>query len=202
MRNPTPLLRKLRHQAYMSIRDHGKKGALEVHRMVNRHYEIGSKNYREQVLTLRMIAKAQARKRTVRKSMLDKLLEDHGTADASSVRGFILEDGSCLNLGQYDDHRIICGVYPNSRKAEERYGSRYGAMKHLCIKFNMIRWMPERGYVEVFVPTTRHQDETMRDLADAGLLKEAEVHAPRQGTVMLEARDGETLVQGINALYG
>lgn len=186
----------------MDIREHGKKGAAEVHRIMNRHYEIGSKQYREQVLTLRMIAKAKARKRTVRKSMYDKLLEDYGTSDASGVRGFILADGTCLNLGQYDDHRIILSAYPDSRKAEDRYGSRYGAMKHLCIKFNMIRWMPERGYVEVFVPTTRQQDETMQDLADAGRLKEAEVHAPRHGTIMLEAQDGETLVQGINTVYG
>jgi hypothetical protein len=66
----------------------------------------------------------------------------------------------------------------------------------------MIRWIPESKMAEVFVPTTRQQDDTLRDLADAGYLKEVEVHRPRGGTVMLEAEDGETLVRGINAILG
>jgi hypothetical protein len=213
-RNPTPKLKKVRAIAAAWINKYGWRGAMDRAYRVERE-----RDFRHGKLisrTLWRIRDAEAikpnkeqskkivpHKKTVRvtQAMYARLLEEHGTADPMSVRGFILEDGTCLNLGQYDDHRIINGCYADSQAAENRYGSRHGAMAHLCKKFNMIRWMPERGYVEVFVPTTRYQDDAMRDLADAGSLKEAEVHAPRRGCVLLEAEDGETLVRGINALF-
>jgi hypothetical protein len=146
--------------------------------------------------------KPKPKRVVVTAKMYERLLEEFGTSDAMAVRGFILENGECLNLGQYDDHRIINCVYTDSEAAEAKFGSRYGAFANLCRKFNMIRWMPENKSVEIFVPTTRDQDRTIMDLADAGMLREAEVHRPRGGTVMLEAEDGETLVRGINAILG
>jgi hypothetical protein len=204
-RNPTPLLRTLKRDAASWIRQEGRtqayKDALRQAREYQALKEPGlARRYR---LLARVIKKSPGRKKVTGKTYMDKLIEDHGTTDAMSARGFILEDGTCLNLGQYDDHRIICGVYRNSTKAERKYGSRYGAFKALCKRFNMIRWIPESKMAEVFVPTTRQQDETLRDLADANYLKEVEVHRPRNnGTVMLEAEDGETLVRGINAILG
>jgi len=197
-RNPTPLLQRLRADATFLVQQLGREQALQAARTM-------TADTRRNTLLMRMIERSTAkklRKRPVRKTMYDKLLSEFGTTDAMSARGFILEDGSCLNLGQYDDHRIINCVYPDSDKAEERYGSRYGAFKNLCKKYNMIRWIPESKMLEIFVPTTRDQDRTIMDLADSGKLREVEVHRPRGGTVMLEAEDGETLVRGINAILG
>ena len=192
-RNPTPLLRTLRGEAMFLIQQLGREKAIQAARTM-------TGDGRRNTLLIRMIERSGAHK--LRKTMYDKLLAEFGTSDAMSVRGFILENGECLNLGQYDDHRIINCVYPDSDKAEKRYGSRYGAFKHLCEKFNMIRWIPESKMAEVFVPTTRSQDRTLLDLAEAGYLREVEVHKPRGGTVVLEAEDGETLVRGINAILG
>ena len=207
-KNPTPMLRQMKHEAQREIIKEGYKEAIKSarHSRAYAHTQYGAHDptTRHFDLLVRMLdrMRAQVRKKPVRKTMLEKLIEEHGVCSPMEARGFILDDGQCLNLGQYDDHRIICGVYPDSRKAEERYGSRYGAFKHLCQKFNMIRWIPESKMAEIFVPTTRYQDEAIRDLADAGYLQEVEVHRPRGGTVMLEAEDGETLVRGINAILG
>lgn len=206
--NPTPMLRQLRREAEQAISKEGfkeaRKAAWGTYFYALKQWGVNDKTTRHFGLLVRMMGrmKGKVRKKAVRKTMLEKLIDEYGTTSPMAARGFILDDGQCLNLGQYDDHRIICGVYPDSRKAEERYGSRYGAFKHLCQKFNMIRWIPESKMAEVFVPTTRQQDEALRDLADAGALKEVEVHRPRGGTVMLEAEDGETLVRGINAILG
>lgn len=133
--------------------------------------------------------------------MYDKLLEEFGTTDAMSARGFILDDGQCLNLGAYDDHRIINSVYSDTQAAEKRYGSRYGAFRHLCELYNMIRWIPESKMAEVFVEPTRHQLSTMRELAENGYLKEIEVHHRGQSAI-IEAQDADTLIGGVEAVYG
>lgn len=197
-KNPTPLLRNLRGEATFLIRQLGREKAIQAARTM-------TGDFRRNNLLIRMIERSgihKLRKRPVRKTMLDKLIEEFGTTSPMSARGFILDSGECLNLGQYEDHRIICGVYPDSYKAELRYGSRYGAFKHLCEKFNMIRWIPERKECEVFVEPTRQQVAAMRELAEEGMLKAIEVHPPRQSTVMLEAEDADTLVAGVEALYG
>lgn len=215
-RNPTPLLRKIRAKARTWIQQEGSwqkalNKAMRLER--DRHFRLG-RLLRRELYRIRdeeavkpnkqQDKKIIKRKKTVRttQAMYQRLLDEYGTSDAMGVRGFILDDGSCLNLGQYDDHRIINSVYADTEAAEERFGSRYGAFANLCRKFCMIRWIPEAKQCEVFVPTTRSQDRTIMDLADAGVLKEVEVHRPRGGTVMLEAEDGETLVRGINAILG
>jgi hypothetical protein len=214
--NPTPLLRKVRAKARAWIQQEGSwqkalNKAMRLER--DRHFRLG-RLMRRELYRIRdeeavkpnkqQSPKIIKRKKIVRttQAMYERLLEEFGTTNAMSARGFILEDGQCLNLGQYDDHRIINTVYADTDAAEERFGSRYGAFANLCRKFNMIRWIPEPKSVEIFVPTTRYQDETLRDLVDAGMLREAEVHKPRGGTVMLEAEDGEALVRGINAILG
>jgi hypothetical protein len=213
--NP-PLLRKIRAKARAWIQQEGSwqkalNKAMRLER--DRHFRLG-RLLRRELYHIRdeeavkpgkqQDAKIIRRKKIVRttQAMYQRLLDEYGTSDAMGVRGFILDDGSCLNLGQYDDHRIINSVYADTEAAEERFGSRYGAFANLCRKFCMIRWIPEAKQCEVFVPTTRSQDRTIMDLADAGVLKEVEVHRPRGGTVMLEAEDGETLVRGINAILG
>lgn len=212
-RNP-PLLNKIRATARAWIQREGswQKALNKAMRMErDRHFRLG-RLLRRELYRIRdedavkpgPTAKKIIRKKTVRTTaaMYQRLLDEYGTTDAMAARGFILDDGSCLNLGQYDDHRIINSVYADTQAAEERFGSRYGAFANLCRKFNMIRWIPESKMAEIFVPTTRDQDRTLADLADAGYLKEVEVHKPRGGTVMLEAEDGETLVRGINAILG
>ena len=196
--NPTPLLRNLRGEATFLIQQLGREKAIQVARTM-------TGDGRRNALLARMIERSgvhKLRKRPVRKTMLEKLIAEYGTTSPMSARGFILEDGECLNLGQYDDHRIICGVYPDSDKAELRYGSRYGAFKHLCEKFNMIRWIPEAQQCEVFVEPTRQQLAAMRELAEEGMLNEIEVHPPRRSAVMLEAEDADTLIAGVEAIYG
>lgn len=213
--NPTPLLRKIRAKTREWIQKYGWRGALDrAYRMertidFRRGRLISRELWRIRDEEAVKPGKQQDKKIIKRKkivrttqAMYQRLLEEFGTSDAMGVRGFILDDGQCLNLGQYDDHRIINTVYADTQAAEERFGSRYGAFANLCRKFCMIRWIPEAKQCEVFVPTTRSQDRTIMDLADAGYLKEVEVHRPRGGTVMLEAEDGETLVRGINAILG
>lgn len=198
MKNPTPLLRRLRGEASFLIQQCGRQGAIQAARTM-------TGDARQNNLLIRMIQRSGAnklRKRPVRKTMLDKLIEEYGTTSPMAARGFILDNGECLNLGQYDDHRIICGVYPDSQKAEARYGSRYGAFKHLCEKFNMIRWIPESKSTEVFVEPTRQQLAAMRELAEEGLLLTIEVHPPHQSVVILEAENADTLIAGVEALYG
>lgn len=212
-RNP-PLLNKIKAKARSWVQHVGLKAALaKAARMErDRHFRLGKLLRRELYRILgeeavkpnkQQSPKIIERKKTVRttQAMYQRLLAEYGTTDAMGARGFILDDGSCLNLGQYDDHRIINSVYADTQAAEERFGSRYGAFANLCRKFNMIRWIPESKMAEVFMPPTRSQGQTIMDLADAGLLKEVEVHKPRGGTVMLEAEDGETLVRGIDALF-
>lgn len=214
-RNPTPKLKKIRAIADRWIKQYGWRVAMnKAHRMER------DRNFRHGRLLRRVLYRihdAEAikpgpqqspkiikKKKTVRttQAMYKRLLDEYGTTSPMAARGFILEDGECLNLGQYDDHRIINSVYADTEAAEERFGSRYGAFANLCRKFNMIRWIPEGKMAEIFVPTTRQQDTALRDLMDAGMLREVEVHKPRGGTVMLEAEDGETLVRGINAILG
>jgi hypothetical protein len=202
-KNPTPLLRDLKHIAWLDVRRFGRA---EAHRMAvqiarTAQVQNDTRTERRYKLLARLILQVKAKKHVTRKTMLDKLIEDHGTTSPMSARGFILTDGECLNLGQYDDHRIICGVYPDSHKAELRYGSRYGAFKHLCEKFNMIRWIPEAKQCEVFVEPTRQQVAAMRELAEEGMLKEIEVHPPRKASCIIEAEDADTLVAGVEALY-
>jgi hypothetical protein len=211
-KNP-PLLNKAWRTARAWVQRYGQRGALlRAQRMYHHHSTRGGRLMLK-IMTRIMdenaikpgppVPKRPKPKRVVvTAKMYDRLLEEFGTSDAMGVRGFILENGECLNLGQYDDHRIINCVYTDSDAAEQKFGSRYGAFANLCRKFNMIRWMPEAKNCEVFVPTTRDQDRTIMDLADAGMLTEVEVHKPRGGTVMLEAEDGETLVRGINAILG
>jgi hypothetical protein len=132
--NPTPLLRELRRDAERFIKQEGRKraylDALEQARWYRSKGEM--KLARKYWLLARVITKTPGKKKVTGKTYFDKLVEEYGTTDAMSARGFILPDGSCLNLGQYDDHRIIVGVYRNSTKAEQKYGSRYGAFKALC----------------------------------------------------------------------
>jgi len=215
-RNPTPLLRKIRAKARAWIQQEGSwqtalNKATRLER--DRHFRLG-RLLRRELYRIRdeeaikpgpqQSPKIIKKKKSVRttQAMYQRLLDEFGVSDAMGVRGFILDDGQCLNLGQYDDHRIINTVYADTQVAEERFGSRYGAFANLCRKFGMIRWIPESKMAEVFVPTTRDQDRTIMDLADAGMLRDVEVHRPRGGTVMLEAEDGETLVRGINAILG
>jgi hypothetical protein len=109
-KNPTPLLRNLRGEATFLIQQLGKPEALRVARTM-------TGDGRRNALLMRMIERSEVkklRKRPVRKTMYDKLLAEFGTTDAMSARGFILSDGTCLNLGAYDDHRIINCVYPNA----------------------------------------------------------------------------------------
>jgi hypothetical protein len=195
-RNPTPLLRNLRGEAAFLIQQLGREKAIQVARTM-------TGDGRRNALLIRMIERStvkKLRKRPVRKTMYDKLLAEFGTTSPMAARGFILEDGECLNLGQYDDHRIINCVYPDSDKAEKRYGSRYGAFVNLCKKYNMIRWIPEPKQCEVFVEPTRQQVAAMRELAENGMLNEIEVHY-RGRKVILEAQDADTLVAGVEALY-
>jgi hypothetical protein len=213
-RNPTPLLRKIRAKARAWIQKYGWRGALDrAYRMertidFRRGRLISRELWRIRDEEAIKPGKQQSpkiikKKKIVRttQAMYQRLLDEFGVTDAMGARGFILDDGQCLNLGQYDDHRIINCVYADTEAAEERFGSRYGAFANLCRKFCMIRWIPESKMAEVFVPTTRSQDRTLLDLAEAGYLREVEVHKPRGGTVVLEAEDGETLVRGINAIY-
>lgn len=202
-KNPTPLLKQLQRDANSWIRQEGRtqayKDAMRQAREYQAMKELGlARRYR---LLARVIKKSQGRKKVTGKTYFDKLVEEYGTTDAMSARGFILPDGSCLNLGQYDDHRIIVGVYNNSTKAEQRYGSRYGAFRALCERFNMIRWIPESKQVEIFVEPTRDQLSTIRDLMDAGMLREVEVWKRGRNTV-LEAEDTDTMIAGIEAIYG
>lgn len=195
--NPTRLLRNIRGEATFLVQQLGREKALQVARTM-------TADGRRNALLMRMIERSgvhKLRKRPVRKSMYDKLIEEFGVTDAMSARGFILADGTCLNLGQYDDHRIINCVYTNSQAAEKRYGSRYGAFRHLCELYNMIRWIPEPKQCEVFVEPTRQQLNTMRELAENGMLKEIEVHH-RGDKAVLEAQDADTLIGGVEAIYG
>jgi hypothetical protein len=201
-RNPTPLLRDLKHIAWLEVRRYGRaeahKAALAIVNTAKVYND--PRTERRYKLLARLILQVKAKKHAKRKTMYDKLIEEFGTTDAMAARGFILEDGTCLNLGQYDDHRIINCVYPDSQKAEQRYGSRYGAFVNLCKKYNMIRWIPESKQCEVFVEPTRHQIAAMRELAENGMLREIEVHY-RGTKSVLEAQDADTLVAGVEAIY-
>lgn len=196
-KNPTPKLRELRGLATFLIKQLGKQAALL------QAIETQKTNLRYGRALQHMIERMQIkklRKRPVRKTMYDKLIEEFGTTSPMSARGFILDDGECLNLGSYDDHRIINCVYADSDAAEKRYGSRYRAFRHLCEIYNMIRWTPESKTCEVFVPPTGRQISAMRELAEEGMLKQIEVWSRGKATV-LEAEDADTLIAGVEAVY-
>lgn len=210
-RNPTPKLKKIRAIADRWIQQYGWRVAMNKAMRMER-----DRNFRHGRLLRRVLYRirdAEAikpspspkiikKKKVVRttQAMYERLLEEFGTTDPMGARGFILEDGSCLNLGSYDDHRIINCVYADTDAAEARFGSRYGAFVNLCKKYNMIRWIPEAKQAEIFVPTTRQQDRALRDLMDAGMLREVEVWH-RGKNVVLEAEDSDTMIRGIEAIY-
>lgn len=202
-KNPTPLLRELKHKAASFIRQEGRATAYKDARRQAAEYQAMklpnlARKYR---LLARIIKKSPGRKKVTRKNYLEQLIAEYGTTSPMSARGFILEDGECLNLGQYDDHRIINSVYRDSTKAEKRYGSRYGAFRALCERFNMIRWIPESKMAEVFVEPSRQQLAALRELAENGMLREVEVHR-RGKSAVLEAHDPDTLIAGVEAVYG
>lgn len=213
-KNPTPKLKKIRALAHRWIAQYGWQVALNKATRMER-----DRNFRHGRLLRRVLYRIRdeeaikpgpqqspkiiKKKKVVRttQAMYQRLLEEYGTTDPMYDRGFILEDGSCLNLGQYDDHRSINSVYADTDAAETRFGSRYGAFVNLCKKFNMIRWIPESKQAEVFVEPTRHQLSALRDLMDAGKLREVEVwHRGRN--VVLEAEDSDTMIAGIEVIYG
>jgi hypothetical protein len=203
-KNPTPMLRRMRAEARYEI---GKEGWREAYKMATYiakscHATGDVRGERRWKLQARMILrmKETVKKHRVVKTMYDKLLAEFPPVSPMEARGFILEDGSCLNLGQYDDHRIINCVYRDTRAAEEKYGSRYGAFVNLCKKYSMIRWIPETKQCEVFVEPTRDQISAMRELAENGMLKSIEVWKRGQNSI-LEAEDADTLVAGVEAVY-
>ena len=210
-KNPTPKLKKIRAIADRWIKQYGWRVALNKAMRMER-----DRNFRHGRLLRRVLyrirdaeavkpgaqQKIVKKKKTVRttQAMYQRLLDDFGTTSPMAARGFILEDGECLNLGRYDDHRIINCVYADTDAAEERFGSRYGAFVNLCRKFNMIRWIPEAKQCEVFVEPSRSQLSAMRELAENGLLREIEVHY-RGSASVLEAQDADTLIDGVEAIY-
>lgn len=188
LRNPTPKLKKIRAVADRWVKQYGWQVALNKASRMERGVDFRHGRLLRRVLyrirdeeavkpSSQQSSKVISKKRVrVTSRMYQELLDEYGTSDALYVRGFILENGECLNLGRYDDHRIINSVYADTQAAEDRFGSRYGAMANLCRHFNMIRWMPEQGYAEVFTDPTGDQLRTLNDLDEAGKLRMVEVN--------------------------
>lgn len=188
LRNPTPKLKKIRAVADRWVKQYGWQVALNKASRMERDVDFRHGRLLRRVLyrirdeeavkpSSQQSSKVISKKRVrVTSRMYQELLDEYGTSDALYVRGFILENGECLNLGRYDDHRIINSVYADTQAAEDRFGSRYGAMANLCRHFNMIRWMPEQGYAEVFTDPTGDQLRTLNDLDEAGKLRMVEVN--------------------------
>lgn len=104
-------------------------------------------------------------------SYLDRLIKEFGTTHDAYSGGFLLYDGSFLDLSDGSGRRIIdhrAVIYVLPQKVQDKFDYRYDAMVYLCKKVLMYRWSPESWNLEAWTKPSRSQLDIIEQLAQAG----------------------------------
>lgn len=89
--------------------------------------------------------------------------ESYGSATTENTNqaGFLLADGTWLNMGMYgergNDHRFVTGFVRGKWLKEVHQGDRWGALVHWMKVTGSIRWMPENCSFDIHVKPTKEQ---------------------------------------------
>lgn len=106
------------------------------------------------------------------KSYEQRAINEYGLTDNWRAAGFILADGSLLDLSEGSgsrvaDHRVVC--YYTQGKVRERceQGERWPALERWCRVTGAIRFMPESPSFDIFEMPTREQLRRIREIVES-----------------------------------
>lgn len=156
---------------------------------------------------IEVAAEYPAVKKNPGKSYEQRAIDEYGLTDYWRDAGFILRDGSLLNLRRStegNDHRIVAYYLRKDSKLrnELKQGTQYRLMKHWMEVTGAIRFIPECFGIDIVTAPTRAQYRAIRELAgyERGLLIDVR-HKQKSSTRQYAAYDTDDAIDWIRDFY-